>query len=103
MHDIGFISSKMRMKRSTLQPSDHEQLQRAIVNLDVLWAMAGIIYPPKIHSMLTHVFDQWQRLGGFGDLLEDDLEHLHQISKSISDRTSRIKCKEKQAFVHSKL
>ena len=67
------------------------------------WTKAGISYTPKIHGMLTHAFLQWQRLGGFGDLLEDDLEHLHQISKSISDRTCRIKCKEKQAIVHSKL
>ena len=100
---LDLIRSKMRMKRGTTQPSDREQLQRALANLDLLWATAGISYTPKIHSMLSHAFDQWQRLGGFGDLLEDDLEHLHQISKSISDRTSRIKCKEKQAFVHSKL
>ena len=40
-------------------------------------------------------------LGGFGDLLEDDLEHLHQMSKAISDRTSRIKNKQQQAFSHS--
>ncbi len=44
-----------------------------------------------------------QRLNGFGDLLEDDLEHLHQISKTISDSTSCIKSKEQQALTHSKM
>ncbi len=53
--------------------------------------------------MLSHAFEQWNRISGFGELLEDDLEHLHQISKSISDHTSRIKCKEMQAIVYSKL
>jgi hypothetical protein len=33
---------------------------------------------PKIHGMLGHAYTQMEQLGGFGDLLEDDLEHLHQ-------------------------
>ena len=36
-------------------------------------------------------------------MLEDDLEHLHQQSKKISDRTSRIKNKVQQALSHSKM
>lgn len=80
------------MKQGTLQPSDHETLQCAIANLDLLWATAGISYMPKIHSMLTHAFD-WQRLGRLSELLEHKLNHLHQISKSISYRTSWIKAR----------
>lgn len=38
-----------------------------------------------------------------GDLLENDLGHLHQMSKAISDHTSRIKNKQQQAFSHSKI
>ena len=53
--------------------------------------------------MLCHAFPQMQRLNGFGDLLEDDLKHLHLISKTISDSTSRMKRKEQQALTHSKL
>jgi hypothetical protein len=44
-----------------------------------------------------------KQLGGFGDLLKDDLEHLHQMSKAISNRTSSIKNKQQQAFLHSKI
>ena len=36
-------------------------------------------------------------------MLEDDLEHLHQTSKRISDRTSRMKNKMQQAISHSKI
>jgi hypothetical protein len=47
------------MKRGIPQPSDHEILQRAIANLDLLWTKAGIRYTPKIHGMLTHAFHHW--------------------------------------------
>jgi hypothetical protein len=49
--------------------------------------------------VLSHAFEQWVRLGGFGDLLEDDLEHLHQILKSIPDRTSHPAADSHQAVV----
>jgi hypothetical protein len=40
---------------------------------------------------------------GIGDMLEDDLEHPHQQSKKITDRTSQIKNKVQQAISHSKM
>lgn len=42
-------------------------------------------------------------LEGFGDTLEDDVEHMHQISARIEARVSRMKDKDRQAFVHSKM
>jgi hypothetical protein len=53
--------------------------------------------------MLTHAADQVEHLEGIGDMLEDDLEHLHQVSKRITDRTSKIKTITKQAHSHSKI
>jgi hypothetical protein len=44
-----------------------------------------------------------ERLKGIGDLLEDDLEQLHQVSKKITDQTSRIKNKHQQARSHSQM
>jgi hypothetical protein len=40
---------------------------------------------------------------GIGDTLEDTIEHMQQISARIEARFSRMKDKEKQAFVHSKM
>jgi hypothetical protein len=37
------------------------------------------------------------------DTLEDDIEHMHQISARTESRISRMKNKEQQAFVHSKM
>jgi len=36
-------------------------------------------------------------------MLEDDVEHIHQIAAKIEVRTSRMKDKTRQAFVHSKI
>ncbi len=81
----------MRMKHGAPTESDYEILECSLMNLDFLWRQAGISFTPKIHSILCHAFQQMKRLGGFGDLLEDDLEHLHQMSKAISNCTSCIK------------
>ncbi len=97
------ITAKMRLKRGQPQPEDFQILRRALHNLDYLWTQVGLSYTPKIHGMLCHAYTQMEQLGGFGDLLEDDLEHLHQTSKRISDRTSRIKSRTQQAISHSKI
>jgi hypothetical protein len=97
------ISSKMRIKNGLPTQEDFTILQHVFSNVDCAWMQNGLSYTPKIHRMLCHAFQQMQRLNGFGDLLEDDLEHLHQISKTISDSTCRIKSKVQQALTHSKL
>ncbi len=48
---------------------------------------------------LCRAFQQMKRLGGFGDLLEDDLEDLPQMLNATSDRASCIKNKQQQAFL----
>ncbi len=71
--------------------------------MNYLWSLAGLSYTPKIHGILAHAADQVELLQGIGDMLEDDLEHLHQISKKISHRTSRIKNMAQQALSHSQM
>jgi hypothetical protein len=40
---------------------------------------------------------------GIGDTLEDDVECIHQVSAQIESRISRMKNKNQQAHVHSKM
>jgi hypothetical protein len=40
---------------------------------------------------------------GIGDMLEDDVEHIHQIAATIDVRLSQMKNKSGQALVHSKI
>jgi hypothetical protein len=43
--------------------------------------------------MLAHAADQMECLGGIGDMIKDDLEHLHQGMKTTTQ----------QALSHSKI
>jgi hypothetical protein len=86
-----------------MRVEDFAILERSLVNLDYIWTQAGMNYTPEIHGVLSHAAEQINRLGGIGDRLEDDLEHLHQTSKKISHRTSKIKNKIQQAESHSKM
>ncbi len=86
-----------------MRVEDFAILERSLVNLDYIWTQAGMHYTPEIHGVLSHAAEQINRLGGMSDRPEDDLEHLHQTSKQISHRTSKIKNKIQQAESHSKI
>jgi esterase/lipase len=43
------------------------------------------------------------RFNGIGDMLEDDVEHIHQKAAKIESRIGRMKNKEHQAIIHSRL
>ena len=100
---LDLICSKLRIKRGELKPNDILLLRRARESLNYLWSDAGMSFTPKIHGVLAHAAEQAERIGGIGDLLEDDLEQLRQISTKITDRTSRIKNKVLQARSHSQM
>lgn len=100
---IDTISSKIRMRYLEPEDKDYGILQKALQNLDFLWKSAGLSYTPKLHGVLVHALEQMKRCEGIGDILEDDVEHIHQIAAKIETRTSRMKDKSKQAFVHSKI
>ena len=97
------ISSKLRIKHGEVKEDDVTILEEAMVNLDYLWGKTDLSFTPKIHSAIAHAIEQVKRLGGIGDVLEDDLEHLHQTSAKITSCVSRMKNKDQQAFVHSKI
>jgi hypothetical protein len=58
--------------------------------------------PPKLHSLLDHALKKAREIGGFGDMLEDNVEMMHQIAGRFESRASKIKRHEKQAFSHTK-
>ena len=66
-------------------------MTKALSNLEYLWKIAGMSHTPKIHGILVHALEQMKRLKGIGDLLEDDIEHMQQISARIESRTIRMK------------
>jgi hypothetical protein len=82
---LDLISSKIRIKHENFTDEDVRVLQRALKNLNYLWTQVGLSFTPKIYGVLAHAADQVELLGGIGDMLKDDLEHLHQVSKKITD------------------
>jgi hypothetical protein len=97
------ISSKSRIKFQEPGDEDYDILQKALQNLDNLWKNAGLSYTPKLHSVLVHNIKQMRECQGIGDMLEDDVADIHQLAAKIESRTSRMKEKFRQAFVHSKI
>ena len=51
--------------------------------MSYLWEQACLSFIPKVHGMLAHAVDQVKLFGGIGDMLEDELEHLHQQLKKL--------------------
>jgi hypothetical protein len=100
---LDLISSKIRLKYNEPQPEDYSILDRALDNLDYLWKIANLSYTPKIHSILAHAMEQMKRCQGIGDMLEDDVEHMHQLAARIETRTSRMTNKALEPFIHSKI
>jgi hypothetical protein len=41
--------------------------------------------------------------GGIGDILEDDVEMMHQVAGRFEHRTARLKSSNKRALVHAKM
>jgi transcriptional/translational regulatory protein YebC/TACO1 len=81
------------MKYGEPDEEDFNVLEKALQNLDFLWKRAGLSYTPKMHSVLVHALEQIRECQGIGDMLEDDVEHIHQIAAKIEVRTSRMKDK----------
>jgi hypothetical protein len=97
------ISSKLRMRYGEPQETDYEVLQKALDNLKHLWHSAGLPHTPKLHSLLTHTVKQMRLFGGIGDILEDDVEKMHQIAGQFEHRSARLKNPDTRALVHAKM
>ena len=97
------LASKLWMKHGEPQEEDYRVAEKALQNLEYTWKMANLNFTPKMHCLLVHAVRQMRFFEGIGDTLEDDVEHMHQISAKIETRVSRMKDKDKQALVHSKM
>jgi hypothetical protein len=97
------ICSRLRKKTGEPTLEDYEIVEASVANLNYLWTQAHLNFTPKLHSTLEHSLDHMRRFNGIGDMLEDDVEHIHQIAAKIEARVSRMKNKSGQALVHSKM
>jgi hypothetical protein len=97
------ICSKLCKKTGQATEEDLDVLEVSIANLNFLWLQANLNFTPKLHSTLEHSLDHMKRFNGIVDMLEGDVELIHQIAAKIEARVSRMKNKNAQANVHSKM
>ena len=100
---LDYLASKLRMKCGEPTKDDCQVVEKCLAKIHELWVLARLNFTPKMDSMLNHGLEHMRRFGGIGDTIEDDVEHLHQMSARIESRVSRMKNKGQQAFVHSKI
>jgi hypothetical protein len=78
-------------------------LERSLNNLQQLWNAAGLSYTPGFHALLSHAPQQMRKFKGFGDLLEDDVEKIHQIAGNYEAWSSRLKSASGRAVAQAKM
>jgi hypothetical protein len=74
-----------------------------LIALRVGWEAAHLSHMPKLHSLLMHAVPQVKMFGGIGDILEDDIEKMHQIASWTESRVSRLKTANGRALAEAKI
>jgi hypothetical protein len=97
------LSSTLRKKYGEIKEEDLYVAESALKILNYLWTITNLGKTPNCHSALEHALKQARVIGGFGDILEDDVEMVHQIAGRFKSRASKIKGHEKQALLPAKM
>jgi len=101
---LDIITSKLRLKYGDPCEADYEALETSLDSLKKLWeTTAGLSHTPKFHALLCHAAKQMRFFGGIGDVLEDDVERMHQVAGRFEHRTANVKNPEKRALFHAKM
>ncbi len=66
------------MKTRVTEQQHYEIFEHAISNINCLLDKAHLSFTPVIHSTLEH--SHMEYCNGIADMLEDDIEHNHQIA-----------------------
>jgi hypothetical protein len=97
------ITSLLRISSGEVT-SDHIKLfKESLIALRVGWEAAHLIHTPKLHSLLMQAVPQVNFFGGIGDILEDDIEKMHQIATWTESRVSRLKTANGRALAEVKI
>ena len=67
------------------------------------WHSVGLSFTPKVHGILDHSIMQMHKIGGFSDMLEDDIELMHHISGRFEWQVSWMKSDARKAESHAKM
>ncbi len=97
-------TAKLRIKSGEAKDEDYDVLEKALDALRDLWKRAATLkHTPKLHCVLTHSLKQMRLYSGIGDLLEDDVEKMHQIAGRFESWVSRIKGANSRVVAQAKM
>jgi hypothetical protein len=85
------VFSKLRTPHGKVQDSDYVFLENSLAEVDKLWKVLNLPQTPKYHALMSHALIQFKTIGGFGDMLEDELEKSHQEALRFRSRVSRLR------------
>jgi hypothetical protein len=100
---LDVITSMLRIKSGEAREEHYQLLDESLISLKKSWEAAFLSHTPKLHSLLSHASPQMRRFGGIGDILEDDVEKMHQIASRAEARVSRLKSANSRALAEAKI
>ena len=91
------------MKHGGPEENDYRVAKQALINVSYLWNSMSLSHTPKFHGLLDHSVMLMCRLEGFGEIPDDNVELMHQISGWFAAQVARMKCHDKRALSHAKM
>ena len=78
-------------------------MNKSLSNFDKLWQSVGLSFTPKVHNLLDHDSKQMHEIGGFSDMLEDDVKLMHQTLGRFEWHLSQLTSNTRKAsMMHNK-
>ena len=78
-------------------------MNKSLSNFDKLWRLVGLSFTPKVHNLLDHDSKQMHEIGGFSDMLEDDVKLMHQTLGRFEWHLSQLTSNTRKAESHAKM
>ena len=100
---LDVVTKNLRIISGKANENNYKALETAFIALRNSWEAANLSHTPKLHSLITHALPQMRMFGGIGDILEDDVEKMHQIAGRSESRVARLKSATNRALAEAKI
>ena len=85
---MDLVFSRLRILDPTTEEID--SAEKAIQMLKTMWRKLQLSITPKCHILFDHTIDQVRTHNGIADLVEDYVEHAHQVGKKLDHLVARL-------------
>ena len=95
---MNLVFSRLHILDPTAQEID--SAEKAIQMLETMWRKLQLSITPKCYILFDHTIDQVKTHNGIADLVEDYVEHAHQVGKQLDHL---VACLSSQNFCEKEL